>query len=135
MAQDVFAIKVNNVWKYYNVAIPEDGIERDGEVLDGEGTTRYQSGIIDRDIIGTFYNYTIQINTNNLSTSEYDELFELLSSPVYGHDIKVPYGQSTLQFKAYITKVKDKLRYQDKNGVNHWHDLSLQFIATAPART
>lgn len=127
--QNIFSID----GKYFNVFIPQDGIERNFAVVDTDDAGRVLTGAMERDIIGTFYNYTIKLNTNFLSFAEYDELYEILSSPVEYHWIIVPYAQSTLQFKAYVTQGKDVLNRMTSKG-NHWKQLSVNFIAMEPER-
>lgn len=129
MAQNVFSID----GVYYNVIVPENGIERNFQVLDDDTAGRVLAGVFIRSIIGTFYNYTIQLDTSRMDKAEYDAMYEVLSAPVDYHVLTVPYGQGTLTFDAYITSGKDTLRLM-KNG-NWWEGLSLQFIAMAPERT
>ena len=86
-----------------------------------------------RDIIGTFYNYTVQLDTNMLSESEYDELYEVLSAPVDYHQITVPYGQNALTFDAYVTSGDDTLNMARSS--KRWSGLSINFIAMEPQRT
>lgn len=127
--QDIFSID----GRYFNVFIPQDGIERNFAVVDTDDAGRVLTGAMERDIIGTFYNYTIKLNTNFLSFAEYDELYEILSSPEEYHMIIVPYAQSTLRFKAYVTQGKDVLNRMSSKG-NHWKQLSVNFIAMEPER-
>ena len=117
----------------YNVRIPENGIKRSGQVTDGSNAGRNISGAMIRDIIGTFYNYTISIEADDTDLEEYDNLFETLSAPVSDHTLTVPYGQETLTFQAYITDVSDTLEHIDEHG-NHWGSLTLNFIAMKPQR-
>ena len=129
MAQNVFSID----GVYYNVIVPENGIERNFQVLDDDTAGRVLSGVFIRSIIGTYYNYTIQLDTSRMDKAEYDAMYEVLSAPVDYHVLTVPYGQGTLTFDAYITSGKDTLRLM-KDG-NWWEGLSLQFVAMAPERT
>lgn len=128
--QDIFNID----GRYFNVFIPQNGIERNFAVVDTDDAGRVLTGAMERDIIGTFYNYTIKLNTNFLSFEEYDELYEILSAPDEYHIIIVPYAQATLRFKAYVTQGKDVLNRISKDG-NHWKQLSVNFIAMEPERT
>ena len=68
--------------KEYDVSIlfiPEEGIERKFNILDGNNAGRLQAkGKMYRDIIGTFFTYVIKIDTNRLDPQEYDELYEML---------------------------------------------------------
>lgn len=107
-------------------------LQRNGEVLETEQTARSKSGVISREIIGTIYSYTMNIEQKSESIEEYDRLYYLLTSPVNSHSITVPYGQSTLTMQAYITKANDKLTYLGK--YRRWEGLSVDFIAMAPTK-
>ena len=120
--------------KTYNVRVPEGGIKRSGQVLDGDKAGRAQNGSMIRDIIGTYYNYTIEFDTSAASSAEYDELYNALTAPVDYHTLVIPYGQTTLAFRAYVTSAEDTLRSM-AGGVNHWEGLSAKFIAMKPQRT
>lgn len=124
--------------KEYDVSIlfiPEEGIERKFNILDGNNAGRLQAkGKMYRDIIGTFFTYVIKIDTNRSNPQEYDELYETISDPnVDSHTLVVPYGQSTLTFEAYITSGSDKLSRR-VNGVNYWEGLSLEFVSMQAIR-
>lgn len=124
--------------KEYDVSIlfiPEEGIERKFNILDGNNAGRLQAkGKMYRDIIGTFFTYVIKIDTNRLNPQEYDELYETISDPnVDSHTLVVPYGQSSLTFEAYITSGSDKLSRR-VNGVNYWEGLSLEFVSMQAIR-
>ena len=58
------AFTVDNV--AYDVFIPENGIKRQGRVLDGDNVGRTKAGDMIRDIIGTYYNYEIQVDAKAL---------------------------------------------------------------------
>ena len=107
-------------------------LKRSFQVLDGENSGRSQNGAMIRDIIGTYYNYTLELDTTEATVEQYDELYEVLSAPVASHAIVVPYGQSTLAFDAYVTNGEDNLLRMDD--VNRWSGISVNFIATKPAR-
>lgn len=128
MAQNVFSID----GRYFDIFIPQDGIKRSAQILDSSETERKMDGSLHRSIIGTYYNYTIDIRTDNLSTEEYDELFDLISQPEVSHEITVPYGQTSKTFNAYISSVEDSLK-RIENGKCYWAGMQLKFIAIDPA--
>lgn len=119
--------------KAYNVFVPADGIRRSGQILDGENAGRTLSGSMIRDIIGTYYNYSISIDADNTDSAEYDALYNVITAPVDSHLLEVPYGQTTLVFEAYITSAADTLKSM-ANGVNRWGDLTISFVAMEPQR-
>lgn len=117
----------------YDVLVPDGGIKRSGKVLDGDNVGRSKAGRMIRDIIGTYYNYSMEIDAKGLSVGDYDALYETLSAPDDSHRIVVPYGQGKLSFEAYVSNVDDTLlRMQD--GQNLWGGLSFNFVATEPKR-
>ena len=117
----------------YNVKIPRGGIKRSGKVLDGENAERTKSGRMVRDIIGTYYNYSIQLVTADIDPVAYDALYEVLTAPVDSHVITVPYGQGTITFDAYVTNVDDVLINRGKTR-NLWGEMTFNFVAMAPRR-
>lgn len=118
---------------YYDIMIPENGIQRSFSIVDSDNSGRLADGSMVRDIIGTYYNYTVQFETKYMSVAEYDKLIEVLSSPVDYHTITVPYGQTTMTFQAYCTTGSDKLAHV-VGGKNKWDSLSINFIAMSPQR-
>lgn len=108
-------------------------LKRSFQIVDGENAGRSNRGTMIRDVIGTYYNYTIELLCLNKSQKEYTELYEILSKPVDSHTIKVPYNQETIEFKAYITSGDDELKHMSENG-NIWHGLTVNFIAMKPYR-
>ena len=117
----------------YNVTVPEGGLKRSGKVLDGDNTRRSKSGRMIRDIIGTYYNYSLELDTKGLDVAAYDRLFEALSAPVDSHVITMPYGQGTITLDAYVSNVDDVLKVM-RDGRNLWGGLTFNFIAMAPQR-
>lgn len=120
--------------KKYDVLIPSNGIKRSFQVLDGDNAGRTLSGRMVRDVIGTFYNYEVQIYPIVGKYSDYDALYDVLSAPADSHQIIMPYGQTTLTFTAYVTSGQDTL-VRKKSKETYWTGLSVQFIAMEPQRT
>lgn len=117
----------------YNVTVPVGGLKRSFKVLDGKNAGRVLSGDMERDIIGTFYNYELQIDARSASLAEYDQLYEALSAPVNFHTVVFPYGQSTLTFQAYVTEGQDSIS-RIAGGKNYWRGLTIQFTSKSPQR-
>ena len=108
--------------------------KRTFQVLDGENAGRtIVNGNMERDVIGTYYNYSVTIDTSFMTLEEYDELYEIVSSPDDFHTLEVPYGQETYTYQAYITNGSDELIHI-KGNKNYWNKLSFNFVAKAPKR-
>lgn len=108
-------------------------LERTFAVMDGDNAGRTMDGAMQRDIIGTYYNYNMELTSDYSDLAEYDKLYEVLSAPVDSHTIVVPYGQGTLVFTAYVANGNDNLIHKRPN-FNKWDNLSINFVAMKPQR-
>lgn len=108
-------------------------LQRKASVLDGQNAGRVLSGRMERDIIGTYYNYTIELDTRNMDVAEYDSLYEALTAPVKSHTLVAPYGQGTISFEAYVTGADDTLKIMTPEK-NLWGGLRINFVAMEPKR-
>lgn len=117
--------------RYFDVYITS--LKRVHEITDGEnaGRTMPPRVLMIRDITGTFIPYTIGFETKKLSPGEYDALVAVLVQPVDSIPITVPYGQSSISFDAYVTKVEDEL-LSNINGVRRWGNLTVTFTPMEP---
>lgn len=109
-------------------------LKRSFSVLDGDNAGRVMTGAMKRDIIGTYYNYSMEIDPVSSDLAEYDEFYEAISAPVDSHVLIVPYAQTTLTFDAYVSNGEDELvsKYGNRN---EWQNLAVNFIAMNPKRT
>lgn len=117
----------------YNINVSE--LQRSFSVTDTDNSGRTIDGSMWRDIIGTYYNYTLNLFPEMDDVESYDRFFDRISDPAYdSHEMVFPYGQETLTFRAYITSGKDKLIV--RNGKNYWglKGLSVTFTAMEPQR-
>lgn len=120
--------------KAYNVSVPQGGLKRQGRVLDGDKAGRLQSGDMERDVVGTYYNYVMSLDTEGMDVEDYDALYEVLSGPEDFHTVTIPYGQGAITFQAYVANVDDELLRVLPDGRNLWGNLSFTFTAKAPYR-
>lgn len=108
-------------------------LKRNFAVLDGPNAGRVMDGSTKRDIIGTYYNYSMTVTSDYSDLEEYDKLYEVVSAPEDSHSIVVPYGQGTLEFKAYVANGDDELIHK-RNSFSKWNNLNINFIAMKPQR-
>ena len=109
-------------------------LRRSFAVLDGPNAGRMMDGSLRRDVIGTYYNYALELYSDFSSPEQYDALYEALSAPVDSHDVVFPYGQENLSFLAYIANGEDELPKIYRDGLQKWDHLSLNFVAMEPQR-
>lgn len=115
--------------KAYNVHVLS--LKQKAEVTDTDKAGRAADGSMVRDIIGTYYNYTMEISKKTGYENEFDEFFTAIVSPVDYHWLDVPHNQSALRFKAYVTSGERDLISMTKN-LNNWGSVSVNFIAMEP---
>jgi hypothetical protein len=92
------------------------------------------TGAMKRDIIGTYYNYSLEIDSVTSNPEEYDEFYETISAPADSHVLTVPYAQTTMTFDAYVANGDDELA-SSYAGKNSWQNLTVNFVAMKPKRT
>lgn len=108
-------------------------LKRSFAVLDGENAGRTMDAAMHRDVLGTFYNYSLEIDPYDSDPEEYDSFYETISAPVDSHTVSFPYGGSTLEFEAYVSNGDDEL-WDIFRGKNRWSNLTVNFIAMTPQR-
>ena len=117
----------------YNVEVEE--LERSFAVTDTEQSGRTADYTMHRDIIGTFYNYTIKVFPVIGDLESYDAFYDAISDPGYeSHEMTFPYGQETLTFQAYVSQGKDKLKRRGDRNLWGTQGLSRTFTAMEPQR-
>ena len=79
-----------------------------------------------RDIVGTFISYTTTFEVKSSDVAEYDDMILTLGQPVDYIPVVMPYGQGTLSFNAYVTKVEDEL-INNIGGVRRWGHCTVTF--------
>lgn len=107
-------------------------LEREFSVTDTKNSGRLNNFDMYREIAGTFYNYTLEIEPITEYREDYDTFYQMITAPETKHRLVVPYAQRTIEFEAYVTKGKDNV--QIREGKNLWHGLSVYFVAMSPQR-
>lgn len=114
----------------YNVSVTS--LVRKFSVMDTDKSGRTQNGRMYRDIIGTFYNYTMTIREHDSDAAALEEFWSAISDPTKtSHVCQFPYGQKTLTQEMYVTSGEQALERMEKEK-NHWGELSVNFIAMGP---
>ena len=71
------------------------------------------------DVKGTYYDYDVEFYTKALNVNDYDNLYEVLTSPQEYHSVVMPYGQTTTSFIAKVTTAQDRV-IQNYNDIRKW---------------
>lgn len=109
-------------------------LKQNFEVLDGPNAGRTMDARMHRDVLGVFYNYTIEVDLSQLNRDAADALFDIVSSPADSHVCTFPHNQTTITQDMYIAKGSRELLRQYRD-CNYWGALSWNYIAMAPLRT
>ena len=119
-------IKIDGV--EYKVAVIQ--LQRKADILD-KAAHRSEDGVLWREVIGTFYNYTLKIGiTNDLAL--YDKLFEVLSDPVESHEVELPHDHVT--FDGYFSSIQDEVDKILSTGARY-KGLQCKLTAMKPRKT
>ena len=116
----------------YNVDVLS--LTRKFSVMDTDKSGRTQDGQMYRDVVGTFYNYTITVGVRGNDVQALEAFWEAISSPKASHVCVFPYGQKTLTQRMYVTGGEQALKLM-RDGINHWDSISVNFIAMGPEVT
>lgn len=116
----------------YNVSVT--ALTRKFSVMDTDKSGRTMDGAMYRDVIGTFYNYSMTVRERGGDAAALDAFWEAISSPAASHNCVFPYGQKTLAQKMYVTSGEQALTLM-RPGKNEWGEISINFIAMEPEVT
>ncbi len=118
----------------YDVRIVYETLSRSFEIIEGSNAGTSLSYRSIRDIQGTGYTYSMQVEPNPANPAAYDAFYEKISEPVEYHTVEMPYGQSTITFQAKIDSGHDTYRGKI-GGYNYWKGLTITFGYMQPQRT
>lgn len=115
----------------YDMKVTE--LKRSFEVADSDSSGRTKDWKMHRDVVGTFYNYSLTFANRDYDQDGYASFYQAITAPAASHTFTFPYNQETLTFEAYCTKGSDTLKII--GGKNVWGGLSVNFIAMEPQRS
>lgn len=117
----------------YRLRVRYRTISRSFRLDEGDNAGTMLSGLYRRDLYGTYYDYSMEVEPDPAYPEDYDSFYEAISAPVDSHSITLPYSQGTITFDAMVTGGSDT--YQGKVAGRHmWKGLSVQFTAQKPKR-
>lgn len=117
----------------YHLRVKYETIGRSFHLDDGDNADYMLSGLYQRDLLGTYYDYAMEVEPDPQYPGDYDRFFEAITAPVDSHSLTLPYGQGTITFDAMVTSGSDLYRGQVA-GFNRWGGLQVQFTAQKPQR-
>ena len=110
--------------------VPIVSLKRKGDILDLTAN-RTEDGVLHREVIGTYYNYTLTIGVVN-DQELYDNLWWVLTTPVASHQIQMP--NQPEPFEGYFGSCQDDIVLITDDGQKA-KGLSFNIVATRASRT
>lgn len=86
------------------------------------------------DVLGTWMRYTISIAIPRGWESDYDSIYEILSSPVDAHSFTLPYNSSEINITGRVDVVSDTW-VRLPNNKQTWRKTTFDVIANHPSKT
>ena len=118
----------------YRLNVRYETLGRSFRLEEGQNAGTMLSGDYTRDLMGTYYDYSMEVEPDPRFPADYDAFYEAISAPVSSHSLTLPYGQSTITFDAMVSEGTDLYRGKVANRTR-WGGLQVQFTAKKPQRT
>lgn len=112
----------------YAVAVTK--LQRKADILD-KTANRTEDGDLHREVIGTYYNYSLEIGTEN-DLDLYNRLFDVLSAPVAFHTVELPHDH--IAFQGYFGSVQDEIDIIYQDGSVRYKSLTCNLVSRLPRR-
>ena len=125
-------IKIDGV-KY---DVGEASLQRNGEIIYDPLTQGVMLDFSEMDdAVATKYSYSFTVEPRHGAPDEraqYDAFYYDITTPKSARLVELPFGQSTIVFRAKIKTVSDSL--QNHGGLSKWGGLSVTFEPVKPQR-
>lgn len=113
--------------------IPMVSLKREAPFLD-KFAERVESGELERELIGVFYNYTLTVgNSSDFGDTDYDFFWDFMTAPIPFREISIPIKNGYYTFKAYISSISDEYKKILDNEAE-FTGFTCKFTAKRPAR-
>ena len=112
-------------------------VGREFEPLD-KYAERTEDGKLQRELIGFYFNYSVQTGMSKNNQTDYDALMIKLTEPVEFHTITMPAISGTFEtFECYFSGIRDEVYKwtDDPGGVTYSRRLTFRVIARDATRT
>lgn len=113
--------------------IPYVAVKRKAELL-FKFAERTQDGVLHSQLIGVYYNFSLQFGMSINDIEDYAALWVKVTEPVENHTVTLPNEDGGLTFDAYFAGISDEVSREDTPS-NFFRNLAFDVIATSPART
>lgn len=120
-------IKLNG--RTFDADVAISAYERNFNVVDGQNAGRTMSGLMTRDIIGTYIGHTLTVFRRGDNYAGLDAFWNYLIEHSVDDSVllEAADGQTTISYQAYYTGGTQALDHV-AGGVNYWGEISVNFI-------
>lgn len=127
-------VKINGISFDVNVAISK--LNRNFNVLDGDNAGRTTSGLMIRDVIGTYIGHKVTFFRKGNNYAALDQLWDylILHSVDDSVMLEVADGQSSISYRAYYTSGSQDIEIV-ADGINYWDEFEISFVPMMAQKT
>jgi hypothetical protein len=111
--------------------LPLKVINRTADLLFKYGE-RTEDGVLHSEILGVFYNYSVECGQSANNVADYAALWVKLTEAVESHTITMPDEDGDKTFTCYFADIKDET-VKWNTTQNYFRGLSFSIIAISPA--
>lgn len=120
-------IKING--REFDADVAISSINRNFNVLDGDNAGRVLSGLMTRDVIGTYIGHKITVFRRGDNYKGLDDFWDYLVAHSVDDSVFLETcdGQKTISYRAYYTSASQDIE-RVVNGVNYWGEIEVSFV-------
>lgn len=115
-----------------NWEIPCD-MKRNSNIRPSDISGWMLNGSFFNDVEGQFLSYDVTLTVPSDRMGEYVQLYEVITAPVDGHTVVVPYNEGTITITARIENIAD-VYVRFSNGATYWKGIKFTVIANGPTK-
>ena len=108
-------------------------IEREAEIKPSDISGLMLDRNYFNDVYGTYMQYTVAVAVPTNDRDIYNQVYELLTDPVDGHEFVFPYNAGTLKVTARVQSVPDRFVRLWNDG-KYWQGLRFTVAANHPTK-
>lgn len=114
--------------------IPMVSLKRSADFLD-KYAERTEDGVLQRELIGVYYNYTLTVGSSNaFGDTSYDAFWDKMTEPVEFHEISIPTKDGYYTFVGYISSISDEYK-KILSDEEEFSGFTCKFTSKSPSRT
>lgn len=117
--------------KIYRVRVVYNSLEESAALEEGINEGSMLSGRHERDLVGTFYGHSMDVERDPSHPQDYDALFDAMAAPVSSHTVVMPHGQGSVTYEAEVSAVRRKSAGVI-GGVRRWMGMTVSFKSIRP---